>query len=242
VGDYTAAAISSLAFNEAHAVVDGNVYRVLSRFLGIDTPINSTTGKKEFAIAAGDMLDVEDPASYNQAIMEFGALQCVPKNPDCEACVLKDHCVAYKNELVDKLPVKKRIKYDRKRFFHYIMIHKDGWVLVEKREGRDIWRQLFQFPLIEAPDALNVEELITELGLSSTFKVMDHVVLPAHKLSHQTLHISILKLNITGDDGVTINEGQNWVAYSDLQELAFPRPLRQYLDQNQLTLPFGSKA
>ncbi len=239
VGDYTAAAIASIAFGEAYAVVDGNVYRVLSRFLGIDTAINSSGGKKEFAAAAEMMLDQDDPATYNQAIMEFGALQCVPKSPDCEKCVLKDRCMAYGRGRVGELPVKNRVKYDRQRYFHYLLLNRSGHLIIERREDSDIWRQLYQFPLHEGPEPLEMEELIEVFKLPADFKIIEYSFLSPHKLSHQTIHVRILKLQVPENEVVELREGQQWVMYSELDELAFPRPLRQYLDQNQLTLPFG---
>ncbi|HAD96020.1 MAG TPA: A/G-specific adenine glycosylase [Cryomorphaceae bacterium] len=242
VGDYTAAAIASMAFGEAYAVVDGNVYRLLSRFLGIDTPVNSSAGKKEFAQAADEMLDCEDPATYNQAVMEFGALQCIPRKPDCGHCVLRSGCEAYKTGRVEELPVKLRKKYDRKRYFHYLMIASQDHVLVERREGSDIWKHLFQFPLIETQRPLEMEALLAEVGLPDGFEVREYTSLAPHKLSHQTIYIHVLKLNMASADGLAWKGGGQWVPKSDLETLAFPRPLRQFLDQNQLNLPFGPRA
>ncbi len=240
VGEYTAAAIASFAFDKAHAVVDGNVQRVLARFLGIETAVNTTAGKKELAEAAQYMLDLEQPATYNQAIMEFGALQCVPRNPGCANCVLNTQCVAYANGQVDSLPHKNRKKYNRERYLHYFLIKQGQEVLVEKRSGPGIWQGLFQFPLVEAAESLTPQQLLNELFANLKVSVQKETALPPHKLSHQTLHIRILEVNISGRHAVKAEEGQQWVRVSELAQLAFPRPLRQYLDQIQLTLPFGT--
>ena len=149
VGEYTAAAISSFANNQPYAVLDGNVFRVLARYFGINEPINSTTGKKIFANLAAEMLDLNHPAEYNQAIMDFGSMQCKPKNPNCEECILRLDCVAYQDNLVDQLPQKIKAKKSRDRFFHYFIIQKEDSVLMSQRTEGDVWANLFEFPLIE---------------------------------------------------------------------------------------------
>ncbi len=241
VGDYTAAAISSFAHNQPHAVVDGNVYRVLARVFGSKTPINSTQGKKEFSELADRLLDKKGPATYNQAIMEFGALQCVPKSPDCAKCPLNNSCYAFAKSTVADLPVKEKKKYDRQRYFNYALIkHKDK-VLVEQRMGKDIWKQLYQFPLVEHTALLDTDvmnnELETVLGLNSerTFeKITD---LAPHKLSHQTIHCRVFEISIKKWGNKDMPRDMQWVSKSQLGELGFPRPLRKLMDRKQLTLP-----
>lgn len=149
VGPYTAAAICSFAYGLPYAVVDGNVYRVLSRFFGIDTAIDSTNGKKEFASLAQALIDPLRPGDYNQAVMDFGATQCVPANPNCMDCPLQEECVAFKNKVVDQLPKKEKKIKKQKRFFQFLVVEKAGKVLFEKRGANDIWKGLYQFPLIE---------------------------------------------------------------------------------------------
>lgn len=195
IGDYTASAIASIAFNEVAAVVDGNVYRVLSRYFGIDTPINSTQGIKEFKALASTLIDKHQPATYNQAIMEFGAIQCKPKNPECEVCPLKNGCMALQKNTLDQLPVKlKKTKVTTKYFNFLVCVDKDKNILFEKRDKKGIWQNLYQFPLIETEKSLNTDEFHF-LDLKTTpfintvldfalFNEVDKI----HKLSHQHLH------------------------------------------------------
>ncbi|WP_339755734.1 A/G-specific adenine glycosylase [uncultured Winogradskyella sp.] len=195
VGDYTASAIASIAFNEVAAVVDGNVYRVLARYYGIDTPINLTAGIKEFKTLASSLIDEQQPATYNQAIMEFGARQCKPKNPDCTTCPLKDGCVSLQKNLVNVLPIKlKKTKIITKYFNFLVCVDKDKKVLFEKRVGKGIWQNLYQFPLIESKKSLSVNEFHL-LNLENTALVSNEFDYSlynetdkVHKLSHQHLH------------------------------------------------------
>ena len=158
VGDYTAAAICSFAYNMPYAVVDGNVYRVLSRYLGIDTPIDSTEGKKLFAAVADELLDKKNPALYNQAIMDFGAIQCSPQSPNCMFCPLASGCSALAGGMVAQLPVKQHKTKTINRYFNYIYVRMGAYTLINKRTGNDIWKNLFEFPLIETPEAVSEEE------------------------------------------------------------------------------------
>ena len=145
IGPYTAAAIASFAYDEAVAVVDGNVYRVLARVFGLATDITSTEGKKQFAQLANELLDVSQPATYNQAIMEFGALQCTPVSPDCLLCPFQANCVANATGQIAKLPVKTKKTKVRERFFNYFVIIKNQEIALKQRTDRDIWQQLYDF-------------------------------------------------------------------------------------------------
>ncbi len=241
VGDYTASAISSFVANEPRAVLDGNVYRVLARYFGVDTPINTSGGRKLFEQLAVDNLDRKDPATYNQAIMEFGALQCVPRKPSCEKCPLQESCMAWAEGRVGELPVKQRRHYNRQRFFYYLLCTQSDKVLVEQRRGKDIWRKLYQLPLLEYHEPQPITKVMAEaelsLGLAAPLKAVAEE-LPPHKLSHQTIHITILRFD--ADAGFKVESGEGiWQTGAELETLAFPRPLRQYLDRNQLTLPFS---
>lgn len=243
IGDYTAAAIASFAFKQPHATLDGNVFRVLSRYLGINTPINTTEGKNEFTAAASKMLDHNEPDLYNQAIMEFGALQCVPKNPDCGKCPLSENCFAFNNRKVNELPAKVKKKYDRHRYFTFLEIHNNNLVLLEKRIGKDVWRNLFQFPLEEGTGLFSVEEMLGDIYKITGHQRLDiHAVtdLPPHKLSHQTLHIRIITINCEKEIKTGIGENQYWVEMLKLEQFALPRPLRKYMDRKQLTLRLGT--
>jgi len=199
VGEYTAAAISSFSSNQGYAVLDGNVFRVLSRYFGIDEPINSSSGKKLFSKLAQEMLDQDHPGEYNQAIMDFGALQCKPKSPNCEECVLRLDCKAYEEGLVDKLPVKLKGKKSRDRYFHYFIIEKEGSILMSQRSEGDVWANLFEFPMIESDRELNVAELVQLEEYRISFgknvpKMIKGQV--KHILSHQNIFARFYSLDM----------------------------------------------
>lgn len=227
IGDYTAGAIASLAFNKPHVVVDGNVFRVLSRYFGIKTPIDSTEGKKQFTQKAQALLDKKNPGTFNQAVMEFGALQCVPQNPDCEKCVLKKSCKAFRENLVHLLPVKSQKTKIRTRYFNYLVFQEKGRILLRKRTGNDIWKNLYDFPMIETKKAVTKNEL-EKLAL---VHVMNAPKPHKHMLSHQLIlarfwKIKDLKSNnhIPKDNSFYINENQ-------LNKYAFPRLIERYFDE-----------
>lgn len=240
VGDYTAAAIASFAYNQAHAVVDGNVYRVLSRLTGDKTEINTGRGKKVFQAYADEFLDRDNPALHNQAIMEFGALQCVPKNPACEQCPLKEACVAYKFAIVDELPRKRKKVYDQHRYLNYLHWENKDELIIERRET-GIWKGLFQFPLFESDGPMTWEGILQSWDGPHQQELQDFrpqkFALPKHKLSHQSLHISIWYLQVEGPLPQSAFPEAQRRSKAELRDLAFPRPLRKYLDENQLTLP-----
>lgn len=195
VGDYTASAIASIAFDESTAVVDGNVYRVLARFFDIDTPINSTKGIKEFKALASSLIDKKQPATFNQAIMEFGSRQCKPKNPNCMDCPLNDSCLALKNKTVQLLPVKlKKTKVTNKYFNFLVCIDAKKNILFEQRTKKGIWQNLYQFPLIETDKSITSDEFHLLSAKDSILKdiIFDYSLYnetdKIHKLSHQHLH------------------------------------------------------
>src|ERR1051325_11203457 len=161
VGTYTAAAIASFAYGEAQAVVDGNVYRLLSRYFGIKAPIDSTKGKKQFLELASSLLDRKDPGTHNQAIMEFGARQCVPKNPSCGTCPLGNSCFARAKKKVNMLPVKEKKTKISERHFHYFLVRHRGYVWINHRSGKDIWKGLYDLPLIESAKAVRTEKIFS---------------------------------------------------------------------------------
>ncbi|MGZ4091150.1 MAG: A/G-specific adenine glycosylase [Bacteroidia bacterium] len=235
VGDYTAAAIASFAFNLPEAVVDGNVYRLLSRVFGIETPVDSTPGKKEFQELASGLLFRKDPATHNQAIMEYGSQWCRPVNPKCGECIFREKCFAFKNGLVQSLPVKSKKTKIRKRYFNYVVVlDKKNNVLVNKRSGKDIWKGLYEFPLIETekeikekvflkhPELLKITKDITLIHQSKKYK---------HVLSHQHLHAKFYVIKTTSQLKKT---GQNQ-SLKTLNKLAFPRLIEKFLDDCKLT-------
>jgi len=201
IGDYTASAIASICFNEPNAVVDGNVYRVLARYFGIKTSINSTKGIKEFKQLAQQLINTEDPGNHNQAIMEFGARLCKPQNPDCTICPLNESCVALSLKLVKELPVKEKKLKIKNRYFNYLVIQTDSnKTKIVKRE-KGIWRNLYEFPLIETVSEIDEKELIEHKIFNELFETSNVTIKLfnkediVHKLSHQHIHTKFWILN-----------------------------------------------
>ena len=195
VGPYTAAAISSICFHLPHAVVDGNVYRLLARYFGIEDPIDLGPSKKRFESLANELLIAEQPGNYNQAIMEFGAIQCKPKNPSCHECVLSDSCVALQKNKVSEYPVKKTNKVVKKRYFNYLVpLLPNHKTLVTQRKGKDIWQHLYEFPLLESNGPLTTENISKDSNLPDWVSI-DEIYLfnqkPwVHQLTHQHIYAS----------------------------------------------------
>ncbi|MBI3502095.1 MAG: A/G-specific adenine glycosylase [Bacteroidetes bacterium] len=226
VGEYTASAIASFAFNKPYAVVDGNVFRVLSRVFGIKIPIDSAEGKKVFLEKANSLLDKKNPGLFNQAIMEFGALQCVPQNPDCKICPLKKNCVAFKKNLVGVLPVKsKKIKI-RERFFNYFIVRDKEKILIRKRTGNDIWKNLYDFPMIETNKEIKNGRM--DGWKSGNLKCTASM---RHILSHQVIFAKFWEIDSNSfsqpPDSFYINESQ-------ANNFAFPRLIEKYFDEKLL--------
>ena len=201
VGDYTASAIGSICFDLPTAVVDGNVYRVLSRYYGVQTPINSTQGIKEFKGIAQKLIDKKNPGDYNQAIMEFGAIQCKPSNPDCSVCPLQSGCKAFKKQMINMLPVKLKKNKIKKKYFNFIVIvSEDGKTQLQKRRDKGIWQNLYQFPLIESDKPLSIEVLKKHKDFKELTDNFSEVKLYnkeeiIHKLSHQHLYTKFWIIN-----------------------------------------------
>ena len=194
VGDYTASAIASICFNEPTAVVDGNVYRALSRYYGIDTPINSTKGIKEFKELAQALIDTKQPAVFNQAIMDFGSTQCKPQNPLCHTCPFNLSCVALDKKTIDKLPVKEKKIKIKKRYFNYLVpITSDKRTVLTERKGKGIWEGLYEFPLLESLSEIDENKVINSDLFQEIFKSETTLSLfnkkeIIHKLSHQHIY------------------------------------------------------
>ncbi|UJP66973.1 A/G-specific adenine glycosylase [Mongoliitalea daihaiensis] len=218
IGSYTAAAIASFAFDEAVAVVDGNVFRVLSRYFGIATDIASHAGKKEFETLANTVLPPQEAADYNQAIMEFGALHCSPQKPNCEECPLKSSCVAFTNGLVQELPVKINKVKVKERFFQYFHMTCGDQVLIRQRGAKDIWEGLFEFPLIEM-DSVNAlkdinQQIFNGLEVIPTQIVHQSSQVFKHILSHQRIFANFVRFEF---DEVHAPELQAWAHVHDWQ-------------------------
>jgi A/G-specific adenine glycosylase len=232
VGEYTAAAIASFSYNEPVAVVDGNVFRVLSRYFNIDSDISDGKTKKEFQNLAQEVLPLDNPALFNQAIMEFGALQCVPKNPDCNSCVLNSSCAALQHKKVTQLPVKsKKIKVTNKYFNYLILKDVDANYIVQKREGKGIWENLYEFPLMETEVLVSELDFMNQLAEKDFFNQKPneifvlHPQIIQHKLSHQNLYIRFFQLNfdIKLPDSKTLTE---------IMKLPFPIVIHNFMASN----------
>ncbi len=229
VGDYTAAAIASIAFGEPVAVVDGNVYRVLSRHFGIDTPINTTEGKKTFAALAQSLLPPKEASAYNQAIMDFGAIQCTPRNPRCVLCPLQETCDALHSGRIAKLPVKQKKLKIRERHLTYIYIRCKGKTAIHRRGAGDIWQGLWEPYLIENGDTsfLNPRpsthnSQLSTLNFQLRKKAMRHV------LTHQVLLSDFYLLET--DKRPPLPDDYIWVNEADLDSYAKPRLIERMLE------------
>lgn len=243
IGPYTAAAISSFGFNLPHAVVDGNVYRVLSRFFGIDLEVDSNEGKKAFQQLAQSCLDVSQPAQYNQAIMDFGATVCKPDHPLCNTCSFKKKCVAFQTDSVSLFPVKKKKLKQKHRWFLFVVISYNAKIAVQKRTAKDIWANLYEFPNVEYAsekewkDAFkNLQKLHHPLFKKTDFKKAKLFSYSGkQQLSHQTIHAKavFLKLN-----SITEKNVQNflWKTNKQIAELSFPKITRDFLNEKELKL------
>ena len=231
IGEYTAAAIASFAYNEPVPVVDGNVFRVLSRYFGIESDISLGKTKKEFTALAAELLPKEQPTLFNQAIMEFGALQCVPKSPNCGDCVFNTSCVALQKGMVHELPVKsKKLKVSH-RYFNYIVVtDKNGNTKIQQRTDKGIWYNLYEFPLIETEKEEGFESiapLIQENASFGSSVVSIQEVNPisiVHKLSHQHLYVKFWK--VTLDDALV-----DGVTSEEVKTFPFPIVIHNFIEQ-----------
>ena len=232
VGEYTAAAIASFAYNEVVPVVDGNVFRVLSRYFDIETDIAPASAKKEFAALAFELMPKDNPAIFNQAIMEFGALQCVPKSPNCGICIFNESCAALQKKKVDQLPVKSKKLKVRNRYFNYIVASDENDnTIIQKRTSKGIWHNLYEFPLLETEKEENFDfvseqiqnEYFKENTISSILETNDKSII--HKLSHQHLHIKFWKVTLDG----SIKEGIN---QETLKTFPFPIVIHNFIEKD----------
>jgi A/G-specific adenine glycosylase len=227
LGNYTAAAIASFSFNEIVPAVDGNVYRVLARLFGIFTDILSNEGKKEFIEVARQLISKVDPATYNQAMIEFGALQCVPVAPDCSVCPFSGMCYAFKFQMQPQLPVKMKKAAVRKRYLNYIILEKQGALAMRERPGKDIWQGLYDFYLIESKfENTEPDELAGNSNLADWLKNGELIEIPktyTHLLTHQKLNVKFwwIKLN----EAAMVNLPDDLLFYSRAEIEVLPKPI-----------------
>ena len=234
VGPYTAAAISSFAFDLPHAVVDGNVFRVLSRIFGIDTAIDSTEGKKYFTELAESLIDPKKPGKYNQAIMDFGATICKPMLPLCTKCPFKKNCKALAENKIAELPVKSKGIKMKNRWFYYLIVHYRDKVLVSQRQEKDIWQGLFEFPLIETDAAQTPDKILVLAKKKKWFgdaaiELLSISTLFKQQLSHQLIAGQFITVKLKKKPPE--KENFQWVDNKKLNQLAFPQFINQFLNE-----------
>ncbi|MEA2106988.1 MAG: A/G-specific adenine glycosylase [Bacteroidota bacterium] len=233
IGEYTAAAIASIAFNIPEPALDGNVYRVLSRLYGIAESPQKADGKKIFRQKAMELIKNQSPGIFNQALMEFGALQCIPKNPDCTRCVLKNLCFAFKNNMVNELPLKKQRIKQRQRYFHFLHIHYQNKIYIEQRTQNDIWKLLYQLPLIETNKPVNTENLTNQTLWKNLFKgtrvniqnISKEII---HQLSHQKLFTKFYYINIDHPNSYLLKNYME-INAEDIEKYSIPKLLDNFL-------------
>lgn len=240
IGEYTAAAISSIAFNKVYPVIDGNVIRVLSRYYGIREPYYTVEGRKLIKNKAGKLIDHKDPGTYNQAIMEFGAIHCTYNNPDCNHCIFKSSCKAFKECWVDELPAGKEKVKQKLRYLHYLVfITKDHFTCLNKRNRNDIWKGLYDFPMIEHNRSLSFEKIVltddwTNLTDKKPYKLIRTIKNIKHQLTHQKLMVSFFVINISDLECCT----EDFVKIKALSIHRYPVPkvIENFIDKYFLEL------
>lgn len=242
VGPYTAAAIASFAYQLPYAVVDGNVYRLLSRFFDDTTPIDTSEGIKHYAGLAQAMLPREDAATYNQAMMDMGATVCTPKTPRCEECPLQQQCQALAQGTIAERPIKVKKLQRSTRYFNYLVIQHPDFRIIEKRTGKDIWHHLYQFPLIETEVAIDaLPQLQQESGWPKWLETA-HLQLKRQlgprkqELTHQRIIASFWEFNYSGSPPKELPQGFILIKPENCSKFAFPKVISWYFDDNSLYL------
>ncbi len=234
IGPYTAAAIASFAFGLPHAVVDGNVYRVLSRYFGIDTPIDTTEGKNTFATLAQVLLPEGQSQGYNQAIMDLGATVCAPRNPHCHQCPLQKYCLGFKQGLTGLLPVKSKKLVVTTRYFHYIVLKWNNHLWLQKRTERDIWENLHEPFLIEHSSTLDRQALLTNqqfIDCGFPAKSIEFAGKGTQRLTHRIIQSTFFTVDFQEKPDCTMRDGA-WIPVSELKNLAFPKTVLSFLRNN----------
>lgn len=231
VGTYSAAAIASICYEEPVAVVDGNVYRFISRHFGLETPTDSTRGKKEFQHLAESLLDKEQPGNFNQAMMEFGALICTPSNPQCEICPFNNSCIALKNDRVAELPVKSKVTRKELMHLNYFVIRVNKGIFLQQRPSSGIWGNLYEFPVLSSrkkPTRIELQQAATQSGLPS-LKFAEASKPVAHLLTHRKIIARFWRFELDEysptDRLIFIGEP------ADLEKFAVPKPVERYLSE-----------
>ncbi len=235
VGDYTAAAVASIAYGLPYAAVDGNVLRVLSRYFGIDLPIDSAIGRKAFRDLANEILLIRDPGMHNQAIMEFGALVCTPRNPDCKNCPLHGSCIAFSTNRTAKLPVKSKRIRKTTRYFIFVLLESTSHILLEKRISSDIWKNLWQLPAMETEQQAGDADILERHEISQVLRQTGSRLVKLspvyiHELTHRKIcarfvHIQCVDITCFGGNFMQVNK-------EEMYKFAFPVLIKKYLTEN----------
>jgi len=234
IGPYTAAAIASFAYGRPNAVVDGNVYRVLSRYFGIDTPFDVTEGKKLFASLAQELLDTKDSSAYNQAIMDLGATVCTPRKPSCGQCPLQKHCIAYHQQLIDVLPVKSKKLVVRKRYFNYLLLKWNDEVWIHRRKAGDIWENLHEPYLVESEAPLDKAALLRHPQfeqLNLDYSDLQYKSSGVQRLTHQLIESRFFTMELVKKPKIIDADGV-WRNINELGKVAFPKTVVSFLENN----------
>lgn len=237
IGDYTAAAIASISYNIPIAVVDGNVLRVLARLFGVFTPIDSSAGKKEFNDLAQHLLNKEQPGTYNQAIMDFGAMVCTPKAAQCIQCPFNNICYAYINQCIYQLPVKTKKIKTRVRYFYYLVVHFNDSIFIRQRTEKDIWHLLYEFPLIEHDSELTIENLTNTHEWQTLFEKQHPIITSIsdkikHQLSHQTLWCYFYNIKINKPSEMLL-KGYKKIKVNEFEKFSVSRLIENYMISNE---------
>ena len=232
IGPYTASAISSFAYNEKRAVVDGNVQRVLARYFGISTPTDSHEGKKLFSHLAQSLIDEKSPGVYNQAIMDFGATICRPRNPLCDQCVQAEDCVAFNLNFVNDVPVKEKVLTIKKRWLYYFIIESDDSVYIRKRDSKDIWQNLYEFVLLETENEQekNAFQFLDELLQHQSYVLISTSEIFTQQLTHQRINGRFVHVRLKKK--LKLNGDYSLVKKININEYAFPRFINSYLEKS----------
>ncbi len=234
IGEYTAAAISSIAFNEPLVAIDGNVLRVIARLFEVEEPVQSTKGKRTIKELTKELLPKERPGAFNQALMDLGALVCVPRRPKCNDCPLADSCMAYAGGRTEELPVRMKKKKAKRRYFTYLHIRQNGNTFIRRRVGKDIWRNLYEFPLIETNEPIGLEMLLQNdeynqlLGEAASLAI-DGPFTYNHLLTHQQIHANFFRVTLRKEAVHAFMDQYEQIAEEEIEQYPVSRLMHKYI-------------
>ncbi len=237
IGEYTAAAIASIAFNQPYAAIDGNVFRVVSRLFAVKQTITTAQGKRIISELASAILDKANPGHHNQAMMDFGAMICVPMAPKCGICVLRTHCLAFEKGIALQLPIKQKKKPAQHRYFNYFHIETGNKTYIQQRKKTDIWKNLYEFPLIETDNKVDLVKLQEKPDFAGLFRnthsfIFHHKLSVKHVLSHQVIHADFYYVSCNSDAAIALKENSKIIEIEQemLQDYPTSRLIQKYLE------------